>query len=69
MKNVTEEEKVGSSGCPLVMGMAGMVVSIPFCFYLLRLFPSLEPEEVVWYPFEKWWVLLIAGIFLGGDID
>ena len=68
MKKDTEEEKVGSSGCPLVMGVASLLPSTLFCFLLLRIFPSLEPEEVVWYPFEKWWVLLIAGIFLGGYV-
>tara|TARA_B110000438_G_scaffold250260_1_gene254013 strand:- start:272 stop:592 length:321 start_codon:yes stop_codon:yes gene_type:complete len=68
MKKDTEEEKVGSSGCPLFMAWVGLFVATLFCFLLLRIFPSLEPEEVVWYPFKKWWVLLIVGIFLGGYV-
>ncbi|HIG85183.1 MAG: hypothetical protein ABGZ19_12785 [Verrucomicrobiales bacterium] len=67
-KGDTEDEKVGSSGCPLFMGWVGLMVSTLFCFLLLRVFPSLEPEEVVWYPFKKWWMLLIVGIFLGGYV-
>ena len=68
MMKDTEEEKVGSSGCPLFMAWVGLFVATLFCFLLLRIFPSLESEEVVWYPFKKWWVLLIVGIFLGGYV-